>query len=221
MSSVFSDRGTSLRATPSSTAACLSLMAEYKRYKAASRARLSATAGPRWGYDVTKGLRVSLSRDRGARQAADFVGGVVYVRREMLGAARLVPRSARDRRRCATTSCARLRLAGRTLTRVLIQTAPGIQKNGDSPQRDRPHFFVWWRRRQSHCLINQCPTVLNTWNTPKDTPRSYRLAFCPDSGRFHRFSGTRHAPNRSSASVLPIRARARRRRYCALPLLVR
>ncbi|MCG3170447.1 MAG: hypothetical protein CALGDGBN_01997 [Pseudomonadales bacterium] len=32
-------------------------------------------------------------------------------------------------------------------------------------------FFKWWRRRQSHRLINQYVAMLNAKNAPIDTPR--------------------------------------------------
>jgi hypothetical protein len=42
---------------------------------------------------------------------------------------------------------------------------------------------------------------------PTDTPKSIRLINRLKSNRFYRLSGARHASNRSSASVLPIRVR--------------
>jgi len=55
----------------------------------------------------------------------------------------------------------------------------------------------------------------NAGYASKDTPKSPQLASSRDSCRFYRSSGARHAPNRSGASVLPIRARARRSRFIA------
>jgi len=70
----------------------------------------------------------------------------------------------------------------------------------------------WWRRRQSHCLINQWLKMRNADYAPTNTPKSIRLINCLKSNRFYRSSGADHASNRSSASVLPIRACARRSR---------
>ena len=50
----------------------------------------------------------------------------------------------------------------------------------------------WWRRRQSHCLINQGLKMRNADCPPTNTPKSIRLINCLKSNRFYRSSGARH-----------------------------
>lgn len=62
----------------------------------------------------------------------------------------------------------------------------------------------WWRRRQSHCLLNQWLKMRNADYAPTDTPKSIRLIKCLKSGRFYRFCGVSLAANRSSALVIRV-----------------
>ena len=50
----------------------------------------------------------------------------------------------------------------------------------------------WWRRRRSHCLVEQRLKMRNAGNAPTDTPRLIRLMNCLKSNRCYRSSVARH-----------------------------
>lgn len=58
-----------------------------------------------------------------------------------------------------------VRRAPRPTAADSIPAAPKRKKGPNGP------FSFWWRRRQSHCPINQYVALLNARNAPIDTPR--------------------------------------------------
>gem|GEM_PF-5380360 len=90
--------------------------------------------------------------------------------------------SPRDVRRCS-------RRCSSNPERGFSSAPPTTQKGRPC---GRPFRFGWWKRRQSHCLMNQWLKMRNADYAPRDTPKSIRLTNCRKLNQFYRSSGARH-----------------------------